>query len=429
MRRLSSRGLKIAAGVALAVMVAAGCGSSKSSSSNTTAPNAPSASSSPTTAAAASPLGTPNPANSSQASITVGFINQDVGTVAAYPEGKAAALAAASYINDYLGGVGGHPLKIDTCSTDGTPASDQNCAQQMVSDKVLYVQSGISFNAYTWGPILQPAGIPLIGFQPFTNPEYTEKNAFAFGALPVISAAVVQQIAKQPGVKHVSIVVNTVPGSLAVVPLIQKALTSLNITSRVVKYDEGTPNLLATYVSAKAGANAIIANLSTPDCISFAHALASQDNALPVGFNGTCITPSVFKAVGDDMNGWYTAAGLQDPNGSTSDAQIYVAAMKKYQPAAVLSDLSQSSFSAVMTGYNYALKPVGPSVTSQTAVAALTGATNGQVFMGPSFKCPGSILPAVCTSSAAIIQIKGTTPTYLPGFLDASVPLAASVKP
>jgi ABC-type branched-subunit amino acid transport system substrate-binding protein len=298
----------------------------------------------------------------------------------------------------------------------------------MVSKKVLYVQSGISFNAYTWGAILGPAGIPEIGFQPFTSAEYAQKNSFAFGALPVESAAIVQEIAKQPGVKNVSIVVNTVPGSLAVVPLIQKALSSLNITSRVVKYDEGTPNLLATYVSAKSGANAIIANLSTPDCIAFAQATASQNNTLPIGFNGTCITPSVFKAVGSDMDGWYTAAGYQDPDATTTAASIYRAAMAKYQPSAALSDLSQASFSAVMTAYTYGLKPAGASATSQSIVAAMTSPAGGTVFMGPSFKCPGAILPAICTTAEAIIQIKGTKATYLPGFLDASVPLAASVK-
>lgn len=425
MRRFQSRRMKVFAGAMIAVIAAAGCSSSSKPSGSTGASNG----SSSTSTGGNGPLGSPNAANTSNSPLTIGFINQDIGSVAAYPEGKAAALAAVSYINDYMGGVAGHPVKVDTCSTDGTPASDQSCAQKMVSDKVLYVQSGISFNAYTWGAILGPAGIPEIGFQPFTSAEYTQKNSFAFGALPVESAAIVQQIANQPGVKNVSIVVNTVPGSLAVVPLIQNALSSLHITSRVVKYDEGTPNLLATYVSAKSGANAIIANLSTPDCIAFAQATASQNNTLPIGFNGTCITPSVFKAVGSDMNGWYTAAGYQDPNASTPSASIYRAAMAKYQPSAALSDLSQAAFSAVMTAYTYGLKPAGPSATSQNVVTAITNPSGGQVFMGPTFKCPGSILPAICTTAEAIIQIKGTQATYLPGFLDASVPLAASVKP
>jgi branched-chain amino acid transport system substrate-binding protein len=361
--------------------------------------------------------------------VVIGFINQDAGSVAAYPEGKAAALASQSYINDYLGGVGGHPLRIDTCSTDGTQASDQNCAQQMVSDKVTYVQSGISFNAFAWQSILGPAGIPLIGFNPFTGPEYLAKNSFAFGALPVAAAAVAQKIASLPNVKSVSLVVNTVPGSLAVVPLIQKALTSLQVKSRVVKYDEGTANLLSTYVSAKNGADAIIANLSTPDCIGFAEAAASQNNTLPVGYQGTCTTPSVFKAVGSDMDGWYTSAGLQDPMSPDPDAVVYRASMQKYAARTSLSTISQTAFSNVMTGYNNIMKSVGPSVTPQTAVAAVTSSAGGHTFMGPSFKCPGSVLPAVCSTSVAIIQIKGTNTTFLSGYLDASATFAAMMKP
>jgi branched-chain amino acid transport system substrate-binding protein len=359
----------------------------------------------------------------------VGFVNQDAGSAAAYPEAKAAALAAASYINDYLGGVGGHPLKMDTCSTDGTLTSDQNCAQQMVSDKVTYVQSGISFNSYAWDSILGPAGIPIIGFNPFTGPEYLDKTAFAFSALPVAAAAVAQKIASLPGVKTVSLVVNTVPGSLAVVPLIQAALSSLNVKSNVVKYAEGTANLLATYVSAKTGADAIIANLATPDCIAFAEAVASQNNTLPIGYQGTCTTPAVFRAVGGDMNGWYTSSGLQDPNGSSQDSSIYRAAMAKYQNSAALSLIAQTAFSNVMTAYDSILKPVGATVTPQSALIAITNSAGGQVFMGPAFKCPGAVLPAVCGTSAAILQIKGTSTSYLPGYLDATRTFAAMMKP
>jgi branched-chain amino acid transport system substrate-binding protein len=363
------------------------------------------------------------------APVTIGFINQDTGSVSAYPEGKAAALAAQSYINSYLGGVAGHPLKIDTCSTDGTLTSDQNCAQQMVSDKVTYVQSGISFNSYAWDSILGPAGIPIIGFNPFTAQEYVGKSDYSFGALPVGAAGLVQKIGTLPGVKKVAIVVNTVPGSLQVVPLLQKALTSINVTNTVVTYAEGTPNLLATYATAKAsGANAIIANLSTPDCIALAQATASQNSTLPIGFLGTCVTASVFKAVGNDMNGWYTTAELQDPNGNTAQAVIYRAAMHNYASSVTLSPISQDVFSNVMTGYNEILKPVGPSVTSSSALTAITNPAGGQVFMGPSYKCPGSILPAVCSTSAVVMRLKNPTAVYTPGYLDASKAFAAELK-
>jgi branched-chain amino acid transport system substrate-binding protein len=404
----------------MAAIAIAACSSSKSTGSATSATSGGSV---------ASALGQADPANQSLSPAVVGFINQDAGSAAAYPEGKAAALAAASYINDYLGGVGGHPLKLDTCSTDGTLTSDQNCAQEMVSDKVTYVQSGISFNSYAWDSILGPAGIPIVGFNPFTGPEYLDKDAFSFGALPVGAAAVAQKIASLPGVKTVALVVNTVPGSLAVVPLIQAALSSLNVKSKVVKYAEGTANLLATYVSAKTGSDAIIANLSTPDCIAFAEAAASQSNTLPIGYQGTCTTPAVFRAVGSDMTGWYTSSGLQDPNGSSQDASVYRAAMAKYESSVGLSLIAQTAFSNVMTAHKFVLEPLGSSVTPQSALTAITNTAGGQIFMGPTFKCPGAVLPAVCSTSVAILQIKSTSTTYLPGYLDASSTFAAMMKP
>ena len=38
------------------------------------------------------------------------------------------------YINAYKGGLDGHPIKIDWCVTDGTPAQSSSCAKQLIAD-------------------------------------------------------------------------------------------------------------------------------------------------------------------------------------------------------------------------------------------------------------------------------------------------------
>ena len=48
---------------------------------------------------------------------------------------------AVTYINDELGGVDGHPLKLDTCFTT-TEQQGTSCAQQLLAAKVPLIATG-----------------------------------------------------------------------------------------------------------------------------------------------------------------------------------------------------------------------------------------------------------------------------------------------
>src|SRR5271165_6232657 len=105
--------------LALAVtgLVAAGCSSSSSSSSGGS--STPAASST-TAAAGSSVFGTPKKATGTP--YVFGMINDETGAVT-FPEARQGAIAAANYVNNYLGGINGHPIVIDNCTGDGTPAT------------------------------------------------------------------------------------------------------------------------------------------------------------------------------------------------------------------------------------------------------------------------------------------------------------------
>src|SRR5207342_2197038 len=79
-----------------------------------------------------------------------------------------------------LGGVDGHAIEIDKCVADGTVASSQKCAQQMVSDNVLFVTGGLDNNMQAWYPILGPAKIPIVGGIPVAGADFTAANSFMF---------------------------------------------------------------------------------------------------------------------------------------------------------------------------------------------------------------------------------------------------------
>lgn len=72
--------------------------------------------------------------------ISVGFMNVDSGTLA-FPEVTATAKAAADWVNGH-GGIGGRPLKLEICSTDGSTATTTKCANELIGKKVLAVLNG-----------------------------------------------------------------------------------------------------------------------------------------------------------------------------------------------------------------------------------------------------------------------------------------------
>src|SRR6202012_2818758 len=91
---------------------------------------AASASAAGTASAGTSAFGTPKKATGTP--YVFGMINDETGAVT-FPEARQGAIAAADYVNDYLGGINGHPIQIDSCTGDGTPATAARCANQLAA--------------------------------------------------------------------------------------------------------------------------------------------------------------------------------------------------------------------------------------------------------------------------------------------------------
>lgn len=91
--------------------------------------------------------------------VLLGFLNSEKGTGPVFPDMGVGADVAVSVINAN-GGIGGRPLQLEKCLTDGTPAASQTCANQMIEKGVAAVATGIDFGGEASAPILTAAGIP-----------------------------------------------------------------------------------------------------------------------------------------------------------------------------------------------------------------------------------------------------------------------------
>src|ERR1700760_2443245 len=113
-------------------------------------------------------LGTPDAAKGSP--VVFGVLNLQSGPVT-FPEALTAEQAAVAYVNAYKGGIGGHPIKLVTCATDGQPATSQRCANQIADQKPVAILGGADTGAPGAIPVWTRANLAYLGGVPFTPAE------------------------------------------------------------------------------------------------------------------------------------------------------------------------------------------------------------------------------------------------------------------
>jgi branched-chain amino acid transport system substrate-binding protein len=409
-----SRRIVAAATLAAALsLVAAACGGDNSGSSSATT-----AGGSATTGGTSS--GGAGAANASLPKLKVGFINQEAGSVGTYPENKAAADAAVQYINKELGGVGGHEIELDSCSTDGTVATSQKCAQQMVNDKVTFVTGGLDNNMQAWYSILDPAKIPVIGGVPVAGADFNAANGHFFvgGGATTYPGLAAYIIKFMPNVKKVGILANDSPGAAAALPLVTKPLQAKGISVTDVKVPSSQSDWLAPFASVK-DSDAVVVLVGSANCISLAKARASQQSNVPMVSVSACFSKATIDGAGAAaLNGWVVNQNFDDPQGTSPDAKIYQDTMHKYAGAdANLSGFAPVVFSDFMTVYNNALKPLGfDGATTDAIVTKVSDPAGGKVFMGPNYTCgvAGAPFKAICNYHShwfSIVDGKLANPT------------------
>jgi branched-chain amino acid transport system substrate-binding protein len=203
-----------AAAIAVLALTAAGCSSSSSSGSSSPSTSgsasapassaATGATGSATAAAAGSGLGTPHKATGTP--YVFGMINDETGAVT-FPEARQGSIAAVDYVNNYLDGINGHPIQIDSCIGDGTPATAARCANQLVADHPIAILGAADVGAPASIPIYAHANLAYLGGIPFTPVPETAANSIQFWSVSVgDNAAAAVYAGKKLGVTSVAII-------------------------------------------------------------------------------------------------------------------------------------------------------------------------------------------------------------------------------
>ena len=387
----------MAAATALSLALA-GCGSSSSGGNHP-------ASSSPPDLSASVAAATGKP-------IVLAQINDEGGQVGSFPEMRQATLAAVDYINKELGGVDGHPLKVDTCISDGTPEGSSTCANELLADHPVAFLGGADFGSYASLPIIQKAGLAYLGGAPLTTAEFTSSNSvqfsgFSAGALPALAiyAADVLQ-AKKVAVINVILGSGITTAQRYVLPVLKaRGITDV----KVIDVQPSTVDYTSAIAAAsQANPDVIIAVVNPQSCVSVFQAHQTLSVQAKILIPGGCLSAQILAAAGPAADGAYGDLGFDPYDSSTPDSRIFLHIVKTYAPADMpLDDFAGAGVNTVMNVASM-IRAVGvDNLTTAKILAYFRDGKTHPNFLAKPYLCNGKIptVPALCNGADMFYQV------------------------
>ncbi|MCX5042008.1 ABC transporter substrate-binding protein [Aldersonia sp. NBC_00410] len=388
------RGVRSALAVgASAVIVFAGataCSSDSDSSESSSAESTTTLPSDPAT-------GTP---------IRLGFITLEGGP-ASLPMTREGAEAAVRYVNENAGGVAGHPIELVVCKQQEDPASATKCANDMVEQNVSAVLMGAGAQGAVMLPIIAGAGLPYIGSTGVSAPEMMSKESFMLtGGIPAVLSAQAQ-VAKERGMKKVSIIIGDSGGAIPAIraigdPVFKQAGVELGIITIPLGTPDPTPQITAGLAD-NPDAVTILGDPSM--CISALTALQATPQVQDF-FVASCLDSSVVDAVGTDAVAGGTSFGATDVNSDDPDSVLYRTVLEQYAPDTEPNGFASTGYQLVL-GFARATEGITGEFTPEAIMTAMHQAKDVPLPAGGgiTFTCDGKAIPmlvSVCSKEILV---------------------------
>ncbi|MFN2609000.1 MAG: ABC transporter substrate-binding protein [Acidimicrobiales bacterium] len=345
--------------------------------------------------------------------VVVGFVNQENAPVGSFPEVRTDAEAAVAYANAELGGVGGHPIRLVTCATDGTPESSQACATKVRQANPVAVLGGIDLGAASSIPVLATAGIPYVGASPTLGDELTASDGFMLtGGAAADLLGQAQYVTDTLHAKKVSVLYIDLPGLLstaidaAKAVLSKKGVTDVRAVAEKADTPDFTPALSAIN---RSNPDAIVAVFPAQGCSRIMAARKALAIKAKMLFPGACAAQSVIDASGGGADGVYFSSGFLPYDGTDPDVATYLAKRKAFGAKDPPSVLAQAGFSEVMSLREVLGEVKGP-LTPESVTATLRTTKDHPGFMSHTFTCDRQqvfLLGAVCNNNVRLLQYGG----------------------
>jgi branched-chain amino acid transport system substrate-binding protein len=319
--------------------------------------------------------------------VVLGYVNTTGGPTAT-PAWSTTAKAAERVINEELGGIDGHPLKLKTCELSGSEGQGQVCAQQMLADPEVkavvqgyLLTGGASFHQTLAGKL------PVFGGQG-QGPDLGAKNAYFLSNGPVAAPTTWGYWFKNVlHTNNVSMLYPDLPPVHRDLGVFIKLAKAQGINVKGTPYPPNGTDLTAAIAAAKPNSTGatLFVTTSASSCIAAAKGFKAAGVTKPVSALGFCTDPAVKKGLGDYPKNWTILSWYDNVNAEDSSKSVgaYLAAMSKYgKMSDVDTNMAPFGFIATVTAVKFLNQAGGPAATPET-ITAKADAYSGPIFMGP----------------------------------------------
>ena len=320
------------------------------------------------------------------------------------PEIKAAQ-AATQYVNQYQGGVGGHPIDLDVCETHQTPAGATDCATQMVDDKVVAVLYGVSGQGASIFKGLQGSNIPLIAMGTIDQDTLLNPGAFALANLLASVIAAPAGVARSKGIKHAAVVVIDVPAASGPVKAIGSAFyKNAGVDVDIVPVPPGTADMtpqIQAELAKNPGQFAVIGDSGF--CTSALKAIKTVGFKGSIVINPECIGENTGASIPGGYSGVVVTTWNTSSDHSTKDYKLYSAVMNKYAKGSSKGGVAPGGYMAIRSFAGVMSKATGD-INAASVMSAFSSMSAPIAFPmggGTTFQCgtkPVAIAPNICAS-------------------------------
>jgi branched-chain amino acid transport system substrate-binding protein len=351
--------------------------------------------------------------------VVFGALNIEASNGAAFPQARQAMDATVQYINEYRGGIGGHPVEIKWCITDGAPATSANCAKKLLSAKVTAILGATDLNNEVTMPIYDTSDIAYVGGMNFTPFEGKAKNSVVFNDAAQLGN-VLSGLKAAQGLKGKNVAViaqGDTQGEFSAKTYTIPAIESVGSKATLIPAPPTQADLSSVVASAMSGNPDVIVIESPSQCVPLLTALKSAGNTAPVVSIDPCASPPVIAATAGGAESLYFYSPFQLPSTGTADAQLAAAIPKIDAPADINANSPAYAGMSTVINVQAAFKDDDPTtLTTDKILSTLRAASDHPNFLAEPYTCDGSAiptLPAICNAKYYAYQIKDGKPVQV----------------
>ena len=356
--------------------------------------------------------GTAGAADTSKSPIVIGWVNQQGGPADVGPGATKGAEMAVKYVNEELGGVEGHPIKLQTCFTSTSEEQGQTCGQKMANDKDISVVNvgAVAIGAQSLDSTVS-ASKPMVYGVAIGASNAKNKTGFAlFGNGVSVSAPFGTFVSEVLKAKSTAVVWPELPGINESSQAIVASSKAAGLEVKQVSWNPNATDLVGPLTAAGAQtADVIQANTDPKGCVNLAKALESLKIDTPVVSEPLCLNPDVAKALGDTPQWTYGIASSLATDTTDPAVAAYLKVAEKYDLGTASGDnWIPVAFSQIMTTVQWMNKIGADSITPDALIE------QGRAFKGPLLWGPPTIecgkypdMPSVCNDQTKFYNYEG----------------------